>query len=301
MHEQLKSFLTRRQIPFEELVPMAKMTSFQTGGVARILIRPANEMQTACLLKELDRTGQDWFVLGKGSNLLAPDGMIERILIRLNENEPAPRQIGDEIECAAGYSLMKLCRFAQSRGLSGLEFAYGIPGTLGGAVFMNAGAYGGEMADLLVSCSFLLPDGTRMTLPAEELELGYRTSLFQKKKAVITGAKLRLKPDNGLEIEARMKGFMERRKEKQPLEFPSAGSTFKRPVGFYAGALIEECGLKGLTVGGAQVSEKHAGFCINKDHATTSDVLQLIEQVQKTVFEKKGVRLECEVRLINRY
>ena len=209
----------------------------------------------------------------------------------------AAREDG-RISAAAGVSLARLADFACKQGLAGLEFAHGIPGTLGGAVCMNAGAYGGEMSQVLESVTALFPDGIR-TIPLAELDLGYRHSLFtDHPEAVVLGAVVRLRPGDPEAIRAQMRQLMDRRKASQPLEWPSAGSTFKRPTGYFAGTLIEQCGLKGLTVGGAQVSEKHAGFLINTGGATCTDVLELIRQVQQRVWEETGVRLEPEVRII---
>ena len=191
-----------------------------------------------------------------------------------------------------------LCKFAQKCGLSGLEFAWGIPGTVGGALFMNAGAYGGEMKDIVYSVSHITQNGDIGRTEAENLEFGYRTSVYRKNGCIITGAVFKLKKDDPEEIQNRMNDYMNRRSTKLPLEYPSAGSTFKRPVGYFAGGLIEQCGLKGYSIGGAEVSEKHAGFIINKGGATTNDVLSLIKYVQNKVFTETGVHLETEVKYI---
>ena len=202
------------------------------------------------------------------------------------------------ITCGAGVSMNRLCRFALEKGLTGLEFAFGIPGSAGGAAFMNAGAYGGEMKDVLAGCTHLTQSGERGRLVGEELALGYRRSAYRENGFLITSLLLRLAPGDKTEIQARMEDLIARRKAKQPLEYPSAGSTFKRPEGYFAGALIESCGLKGASVGGAQVSEKHAGFVINHGGATSADILALIRLIQNTVYAKKGVRLEPEVRFL---
>ena len=202
------------------------------------------------------------------------------------------------MRAGAGISLAKLAVFAAEAGLSGLEFAHGIPGSLGGAVFMNAGAYGGEMKDVLESAEIALPDGTLREVPAEELELSYRHSALEGSGALVTAATVKLTPAEPEAIRARMRELMEKRRASQPLDMPSAGSTFKRPVGGYAAALIDQAGLKGFAIGGAQVSEKHAGFVINRGGATFDDVLRLMEHIQKTVLEKSGVRLAPEVRIL---
>ena len=192
---------------------------------------------------------------------------------------------------------MKLCRFALQNSLSGLEFAFGIPGSCGGAAFMNAGAYGGEMKDVLFKCDHIDENGERGSLSGDELNLSYRHSAYSENGCTITGLYLKLKKGNPDEIKAKMDDFLQRRKDKQPLEYPSAGSTFKRPEGYFAGALIEECGLKGKQVGGAQVSEKHAGFIINKGGATCTDILELCKICSETVYKQKGVKLEMEIRV----
>jgi UDP-N-acetylmuramate dehydrogenase len=202
------------------------------------------------------------------------------------------------IYCEAGASLKALCMFALENSLSGLEFAYGIPGTLGGAVYMNAGAYGGEMKDVLYSVNHIDNDGNNGTLNKENLDLGYRHSAYTNNGFVITSAVIKLTKADKKDIKEAMDDKLQRRKDKQPLEYPSAGSTFKRPEGYFAGALIEDCGLKGYTVGGAQVSEKHAGFVINKGGATATDVMTLISDVQRIVKEKHGVTLETEVKIV---
>ena len=203
-----------------------------------------------------------------------------------------------EIKCGAGVKLSRLSDLACENSLTGAEFAWGIPGTVGGAVYMNAGAYDGEMKDILVSCEYLTPDGELHTMLADEMDLSYRHSAFSENGYVIVSATVRLKAGDKGEIRAKMDDFMCRRKSKQPLEFPSAGSTFKRPVGGFAAVLIDECGLKGYSVGGAEVSEKHAGFVINKGGATCFDVMRLVEHIKKEVFLNKSINLECEIRVI---
>jgi len=235
-------------------------------------------------------------VIGNGSNLLVSDSGVRGIVFRIGAPMAKMEMLGDgKIRCEAGASLTALCNFALKHGLSGLEFAYGIPGSAGGAAYMNAGAYGGEMRDVLLSCRHITPDGSVGTFSGADLQLGYRKSVYSGQDYIITELLLQLKAGEPEAIRAAMEDKMQRRKAKQPLEYPSAGSTFKRPTGYFAGALIEECGLKGFTVGGAQVSEKHAGFVINKGGATTADILELIRRVQETVYTEKGVRLQTEV------
>lgn len=281
--------------------PMSRHTSFRIGGPARRMAFPERCEQVVLLVQFALDCGAHPLVIGNGTNLLAPDEGLERLVIDLSVGLTGlePGSTPDTLKAEAGVSLARLADFACKRGLSGLEFAHGIPGTVGGGVYMNAGAYGGELKQVLLGASVLFPkEGVRF-LSCEELELDYRRSLLSRRPdTVLLYAVFRLSPDSPEAIRGRMRTLIKKRTASQPLEYPSAGSTFKRPVGFYAGTLIDECGLKGLTVGGAQVSEKHAGFIVNKGGATAEDVLTLIRQVQERVFAQKGVRLEPEVRII---
>ena len=279
---------------------MKDYTTFQIGGPCVILVRPYDEGQVAALIQFCAVNGIRWQVIGNGSNLLAPDGGVSGVVIQIGSNFSYIRKSlkEGEIICAAGASLSAAAAFAQKEGLTGLEFAWGIPGNVGGALFMNAGAYGGEMKDIVVSADYVDRMGNARTIGFSEMQFGYRHSVFSDKDWCITKVKMQLRPGDPAEIRRTMEDLMERRKSKQPLEYPSAGSVFKRPEGNYAGALIEQCGLKGRRVGGAQVSEKHAGFLINTGGATCADVLELIRQVQQRVWEETGVRLEPEVRIV---
>ncbi len=278
-------------------VPMQRHTSFRIGGPARRMAFPVNREQLVILLGLAQECGIKPFILGKGTNLLVADEGLDTLVIK-TEQMNAIRQLDDvTLEADAGISLARLAVFAQQNGLAGLEFAHGIPGSLGGAVFMNAGAYGGEMKQVVIEVAALFEDGVRY-LTADEAQFAYRHSVFSNTDAVVLGAKLRLEKGDSAEIRARMDDLMARRKQSQPLEYPSAGSTFKRPTGYFAGTLIEQTGLKGLTVGGAQVSEKHAGFVINIGGATCADVTELIAQVQQRVLDAHGVQLEPEVKII---
>ncbi|MBP3494094.1 MAG: UDP-N-acetylmuramate dehydrogenase [Oscillospiraceae bacterium] len=278
-------------------VPMQRHTSFRIGGPARRMAFPVNREQLVILLGLAQECGIKPFIMGKGTNLLVADEGLDTLVIK-TEQMNAIRQLDDvTLEADAGISLARLAVFAQQNGLAGLEFAHGIPGSLGGAVFMNAGAYGGEMKQVVIEVAALFEDGVRY-LTAEEAQFAYRHSVFSNADAVVLGAKLRLEKGDSAEIRARMDDLMARRKQSQPLEYPSAGSTFKRPTGYFAGTLIEQTGLKGLTVGGAQVSEKHAGFVINIGGATCADVTELIAQVQQRVLDAHGVQLEPEVKII---
>lgn len=280
-------------------VQMSEYTTFKIGGKARLMITPDTDESLAEVIKECKKYGVKPMVIGNGSNMLISDRGLNTVVINMCRPDCGISYLGDGmIECDAGVTLSKLCNFALEKELTGLEFAFGIPGSAGGAAYMNAGAYGGEMKDVLVSCRHIDSDGNFGELTGEELKLSYRTSAYEHNGFIITKLLLKLKPGNRDEIKAKMQELLQRRKDKQPLEFPSAGSTFKRPEGYFAGALIEECGLKGATVGGAQVSEKHAGFVINKSGATSADVMNLIRYVQEVVLREKGVMLEPEVRLI---
>lgn len=276
-------------------------TTFQIGGKARLFVKTRGTAPLSSLVGLLQEEGVPWFLVGKGSNLLACDqgfeGCVVQIGPSLSQEEPDLELCGDgKIYAGAGMSLAKLCLFARDNSLTGLEFAWGIPGSVGGAVYMNAGAYGGEIKDVLHSVRYLDLAGQSHVSPAKELALSYRHSLFMERKLWITGAWFSLKEGNRELIQDQMEELYNRRREKQPLEFPNAGSTFKRPKGAYAAALIEQCGLKGYTVGGAKVSEKHSGFIINAGGATSRDVKELMRHVVRTVWEKTGYRLEPEIQ-----
>ena len=281
--------------------PMAKHTSFRTGGPARRMAFPRSGEQLVLLLSLAEDCGARPFVMGSGTNLLAPDQGLDRLVIitsglsRLEMGAESGTLLAE-----SGVSLARLADFACKQGLTGLEFAHGIPGTVGGGVCMNAGAYGGEMKQVVSSVSALFPEEGVRVLTGEALAFGYRRSfLTEHPEAVVLSAVFRLFPGNPESIRETQRSLMARRKASQPLEWPSAGSTFKRPEGYFAGTLIDQCGLKGLRVGGAQVSEKHAGFVINRGGAASADVRELIRQVQARVFEKTGVRLEPEVKFVD--
>lgn len=282
---------------YAENEPMAQHTTFKIGGPARLMLFPESEEQIAKIVKCAAENKIRLIAIGNGSNLLVADKGIDAAVIVLDKHFSDVHVEGNEIYAQSGASLMKVCRAALEAGLTGLEFAYGIPGSCGGAAFMNAGAYGGEMKDVLKQCSHIAPDGSSGVLSANELELAYRHSAYYDNGCIITGIVLKLEKGDKDQIREKMEDLLGRRKAKQPLEYPSAGSTFKRPTGYFAGALIEECNLKGKQIGGAQVSEKHAGFVINKGGASCQDVLDLCRFCSETVYRKKGVKLEMEVRV----
>lgn len=295
---------------FEELIgpenvlndePMKNHTTFKIGGPADIFLMPKTEEQIANVLKIAKENSYPIFILGNGSNLLVGDKGIRGAVLCLYKNLNRLEVSGDKLFAGAGVLLSAASAMAANSGLSGLEFASGIPGTIGGAVYMNAGAYGPEMKDVIVSVRCMDSDGNIMELKNEECEFGYRRSLFTNSDMVILGCTMKLQHGNVEEIRAKISDLTKRRVTKQPVEKPSAGSMFKRPEGYFAGTLIEEAGLKGKKCGGAEVSEKHAGFIINSGDATAKDVLDLIEFVKKTVYDKNGVMLEPEVKLVGEF
>lgn len=285
---------------------MAALTTLRIGGAADVLIRLPDAAAAAAVLRVCRDTDTPWLLLGNGSNLLVGDRGIRGAVLQLSGGgTPALLSDGCRLHCAAGVPLSRLCIFARDRSLSGLEFAFGIPGTLGGAVYMNAGAYGGEMAQIVEKVEGVTAGGEPVELSAAALSFDYRHSALMTDAAdealIVTGVTLRLTPGRKEAITVRMRELMQRRQEKQPLEYPSAGSFFKRPEGHYAGALIEQAGLKGCRIGGAQISEKHAGFLINRGGATAADVTALCRHVQDTVLERSGIRLEPEVRFVGQF
>lgn len=293
-----EAYLPDLEVRAEE--PMARHTSFRIGGPARRMACPVSAEQLVLLYEFARECGARPLMIGNGTNLLVPDEGLDRLVIDTTglgtlETGPEP----ETIMAGCGVSLARLASFACQQGWTGLEFAHSIPGTVGGGLTMNAGAYGGELRQVVRQVRVLVPEEGIRTLSGEEMAFGYRRSLLtQNPEIVALSAVFALTPGDPAAIRQRMQELMQKRKESQPLEWPSAGSTFKRPEGYFAGTLIDQCGLKGLTVGGAQVSEKHAGFVINRGGATCADVLALIEEIQKRVWEARGVRLEPEVRII---
>lgn len=276
---------------------MRQYTTLKLGGTADWLAFPRSAAEIAELFAEAGAAGLPVSVIGHGSNLLVLDGGIRGLVIRIEKNMKNIRREGNRLTAAAGAMLGAVAGFAAENGLTGLEFASGIPGTVGGAVTMNAGAYGGEMKDVVVRVDGILPDGTEMSLSGEEMQFGYRRSAVKNLNLIVTEVTMELAEGDPAEIRAKMSELNRQRAEKQPLDVPSAGSTFKRPEGFYAAALIDQCGLKGYSVGGAQVSMKHAGFLVNSGDSSR-DYLELVRTVQRIVRERAGVELEPEIRII---
>lgn len=282
--------------------PMSKHTSFKIGGPADVMIQPTDTQRLAAILKLIKDTDTPYFVMGNGSNLLVGDKGIRGVVIKIGDGMSECDVSGNKITAMSGIKLSRLGKTALNNELAGLEFACGIPGTLGGAVYMNAGAYGGEMKDVVKAVTFVdQKDCSIHTIPKEECDFGYRHSIFSDKDWIVAGAVMELEPGNKDEIKERMNDLATRRTEKQPLDKPSAGSTFKRPEGYFAGTLIQDAGLKGVSVGGAEVSVKHSGFVINNGGATADDVRRLIELVQNKVMGKYGVKLEPEVKFVGEF
>ncbi|MCR5175936.1 MAG: UDP-N-acetylmuramate dehydrogenase [Anaerovibrio sp.] len=291
----------RKILPEEQFYinePMSKHTTFNIGGPADYLIFPSNMEQLTIIFKLLNQYDIPFNILGNGSNVLVLDKGIRGAVIKFHAPMSYKRCEGNKIIAGAGAYLKHVSQFAADNGLTGMEFAIGIPGSLGGAVFMNAGAYDGEMKNVVTEVKTVTQTGKILTYGPDEFNFGYRHSVFQANGQAISEITLELKPGNREEIQAKMDDYTRRRESKQPLEMPSAGSTFKRPEGYYAGTLIDSTGLKGLQVGGAQISNKHAGFVVNSGNATAQDVLDLIKEVQDRVYKEKGVKLYPEVRII---
>lgn len=282
--------------------PMSKHTTFRIGGPADLLVTPENVQQLGKLCQLFRSNEIPFLVLGNGSNILVGDGGIRGVVIQLGNRFARCEVSGNVITAQAGIKLSRLAGTALEHNLTGIEFAAGIPGTFGGALFMNAGAYEGEMSQVVTSVTYLDAEGNVKEISAADCEFGYRTSIFTKNPdLIVLGGRVKLKPGDGAEIRAKMDDFAERRVSKQPLHLPSAGSTFKRPAGYFAGKLIQDAGLMGFRVGGASVSEKHAGFVVNDGGATAKDVRTLMEEVQKKILDAYGVMLEPEVRFLGEF
>ena len=298
-YEALKETLGRTcpDLLLREQEPMWRHTTFEIGGPVRLMAVPANDRELQMTLRAAHQHGIEPFILGNGSNLLCQDEPIDRFVIKTTRALTRLHVLpGDVLLCGAGVSMPQAAQFAMQNGLTGLEFLSGIPGTVGGGIMMNAGAYNGEVRDVLIESRYLTPEGRPGAVKGEDQQMDYRRSCYTDSDLLITGGLFQLQKGDRREILRKMQDLRVRRESKQPLDFPSAGSTFKRPARGFAAELIDRCGLKGLTVGGAQVSTKHAGFIVNKGDATCADVLELVQRVQKAVRIGSGVELEMEVR-----
>lgn len=298
-YDKLNNVIAKDSILLDE--PMSRHTTFRVGGPADFFVTPKAKEEVRDVIRICKEAGMPYYIIGNGSNLLVSDAGYRGVIVQIYKEMNEVKVEGDLVKAQAGALLSGIAAKALGAELSGFEFASGIPGTIGGACVMNAGAYGGEMKDVLESVTVLTGEGKIIELGRNELELGYRTSVIAKKGYIVLGAVLKLERGDGEKIKTYMDELKEKRVTKQPLEYPSAGSTFKRPEGYFAGKLIQDAGLRGFQVGGAQVSEKHCGFVINRDHATSADICNLMDQVSEIVFEKFGVRLEAEVKKIGEF
>ncbi len=298
-YNQLITVIEEERILTEE--PMKKHTTFRVGGNADYFVMPKNAKEVKEIVRMCQNAGMPYYVLGNGSNLLVGDKGYRGVMLQIYKQMNDICVEEDRVKSQAGALLARVGSVALEAELTGFEFAAGIPGTVGGAVAMNAGAYGGEMKDIIVSATVLTPEGEIVTFNKEELELGYRTSVVTKKGYIVLEAEYQLQRGSREQIRARMDELKTQRVTKQPLEYPSAGSTFKRPEGYFAGKLIQDAGLRGFQVGGAQVSDKHCGFVINKEQATAADIKNLMEQVSEQVLQKFGVKLEPEVKILGEF
>ena len=300
-YTRLEEICRANGIPCESDKPLAPLTTMKIGGACDRLVTVTDEKELLTAVDSCRSEGIPYFILGRGSNLLVSSKGCRGCVINLAPGESPVFINGNEVTAWAGASLQRVCVLARDNSLAGLEFAYGIPGSVGGALFMNAGAYGGEMKDVVTSCRYIGADGGIHEMQAADMQLAYRSSIFSNGNYVITSVTMELRPGDKAVITVRMDELMQRRRDKQPLNYPSCGSTFKRPEGYFAAALIEECGLKGFSIGGAQVSDKHSGFVINRDNATFEDVMAVVGEVRRVVLEKKGVELECEMLILGEH
>lgn len=294
--KEMNSILGNEQILIN--VPMKDHTSMRVGGNAKMLVLPSKASQVKEVVKYLCEINIPYYVIGNGTNVIVCDSGFDGVIIKISDNFSSIEIDQNIINAKSGASIVSVSNFACQNSLSGLEFAAGIPGSVGGAVVMNAGAYDGEMKDVVIEATCINNAADEVQLCSEELQFGYRTSRMQKDNLLVLAVKMRLNEGNKNEIKEKMKQLNNRRRAKQPLNLPSSGSVFKRPVGYYAGKLIEDAGLKGYKIGGAQVSEKHCGFIVNTGTASATDVIELIEYVKKKVFENSGVMLQQEVKIL---
>jgi len=300
MNEYINEFNQINDLIVKENVPLKKYTTFEVGGPADLFLVPKNGKALKRLTKIIKKNNSNYFVLGKGSNIIVGDKGYRGIIIytgQLNDIQV----LDNKIVAQSGATLKELSDIALENSLTGIEFACGIPGSLGGAVFMNAGAYGGEMNNIIKTATAVNNKGKEVTFKNEELNLSYRNSIFQDNDYIILKAVIQLKKGNQQEIKKQVDTLNKKREQKQPLEYPSAGSSFKRPEGYYTGPLIEKANMKGYQIGGAQVSKKHAGFIINKDNATAEDIVNLIKKIQEEVYKISGVELEPEPKFLGEF
>ena len=298
-YDKLTSVIAKERVYVDE--PMSRHTTFRVGGPADFFVTPKAKEEVRDVIRICKEAGMPYYIIGNGSNLLVSDAGYRGVIVQIYKEMNEVKVEGDLVKAQAGALLSGIAAKALGAELSGFEFASGIPGTIGGACVMNAGAYGGEMKDVLESVTVLTGEGKIIELGRNELELGYRTSVIAKEGYIVLGAVLKLERGNGEKIKTYMDELKEKRVTKQPLEYPSAGSTFKRPEGYFAGKLIEDAGLRGFQVGGAQVSEKHCGFVINKGEATAADICRLMQDVSDKVQAQFGVVLEPEVKMIGEF
>lgn len=299
LKEYIESVFEKQDIYFQE--PMSRHTSFRTGGEADCLLQIRSVEQLQRILSYLRKTGNEYFLLGNGTNLLVSDRGYQGVVLQIGGGLSGISIEGEKIRVQAGALLSKTAKAAMDAGLAGMEFASGIPGSVGGGIVMNAGAYDGEMKQIVEQVTVLNEDGELMELDCDTMEFGYRTSVIRNRPFVVVEALLSLQKGDPEQILAKMADFAQRRRAKQPLEYPSAGSTFKRPEGYFAGKLIMDSGMRGRRVGGAQVSEKHCGFIVNTGNATSEDVAELMIEVQERVKERFGVMLEPEIVKLGKF
>lgn len=297
--KKLTSVLGEERVLIDE--PMSNHTSFKIGGPAEILVIPDSIGRLKELVEFFITSNTTYMIMGNGTNLLVSDKGIRGVVVKIFENFDGYSVSEDILEFEAGMLISKASKIALANSLTGLEFAEGIPGTIGGAVTMNAGAYNGEMAMVVFQTDYIDDNGKIITVTGEEHCFSYRSSIIQKSKGIVLKTRLKLKKGSAVDIKAAMDDFNFKRRDKQPLEWPSAGSVFKRPQGHFVGKLIDDCGLRGYSIRGAQISDKHSGFIINRGNATCADVLELIKHIQKTVDEKFGVQLEPEIRIVGEF
>lgn len=299
-YENLRNIFEQKNCKILKNEPLSDHTTFKIGGPADLFAEVPNQEILVDLLKYIRDNNIPFFIIGNGSNLLVADDGFRGIVIKLSDSFNNIKMISqNKLECRCGASLAKVCVTALQNGLSGLEFAWGIPGSCGGAIYMNAGAYNKDLDSILESSTHVTPDGNIQTIAHNQMKLSYRKSIYTDKNYVVISMILNLTPGNPDEIRKKMYENIKKRKSKQPLEYPNCGSVFKRPSGgYYAGSLIEQCGLKGKSIGGAIVSTKHAGFILNYKNATCKDVIELIKHIKQTVFNNTGIMLECEVRTL---